>query len=43
MSQQSQRDNSRANWLAVIAGLLAMFLLFLIYLARVLSQNGLLG
>jgi hypothetical protein len=37
------KANSTANWLAVIAALLTVFLLFLIFLARILSQNGFLG
>lgn len=34
------KANSTANWLAVIAALLTAFLLFLIYLGAILSQNG---
>lgn len=40
MSEQSDRDNSRANWLAVVAALLTAFLLFLVYLAALMAENG---
>lgn len=43
MSRSRSRANSTANWLAVVAGLLTAFLLFLIYLANILSRNGFLG
>lgn len=43
MSQQSAKDNSTANWLAVIAALLTTFLLFLIYLGVLVSRNGFFG
>lgn len=43
MSARSVKDNSTANWLAVIAALLTVFLLFLIYLVLLVSRNGLLG
>ena len=43
MSRRSMRDNSTANWLAVIAALLTVVLLFLIFLAQLISRNGILG
>lgn len=43
MSQQSAKDNSTANWLAVIAALLTAFILFLVYLGVLISKNGFFG
>lgn len=41
MAPHHSRSNSTANWLAVVAALLAIFLLFLIYLAILMAENGL--
>ena len=43
MAPNQSRSNSTANWLAVVAALLATFLLFLISLAILMAENGLLG
>ena len=43
MMGHRSRTNSTANWLAVVAALLLSFLLFLIYLAILMAENGFLG
>ena len=40
MAGPRSRDNSTANWLAVVAALLTAFLLFLLYLAALMAENG---
>jgi hypothetical protein len=43
MAAHHSRSNSTANWLAVVAALLLTFLLFLVYLAILMAENGIFG